>query len=107
MVGSTRHECTSPFREILLSHASSDAMNSYDAPVDSRPQEDDNEPRSQEIAWFKIFYDLVIAKTISRAGNRTPVMAIAHPPSHPNHGPIAWLTHEKVLPQSGSTRFRT
>ena len=30
---------------------------------------------------------------------------IAQPPSHPQEGPIARVTHEKVVPQSGSARF--
>ena len=36
----------------------------------------------------------------------TPVIAIAQPPSHPNHGPIARVTQLNVVPQSWSTRFR-
>lgn len=44
-------------------------MNSDDAAVDSQPQEDTEEPRSKEITWFEIFYDLVIAAAISRAGD--------------------------------------
>ena len=36
----------------------------------------------------------------------TPVIAIAQPPSHPNHGPIARVTQLKVVPQSWSTRLR-
>ena len=30
---------------------------------------------------------------------------IAQPPSQPAYGPIALVTHEKVVPQSGSARF--
>ena len=37
---------------------------------------------------------------------RTPVMPIAQPPSQPNQGPIALVTHENVVPQSESTRLR-
>ena len=36
----------------------------------------------------------------------TPVMAIAQPPTHPAHGPIARVTHENVVPQSWSTELR-
>src|SRR6478672_2943433 len=36
----------------------------------------------------------------------TPVIPIAQPPSHPNHGPIALVTQENVVPQSESTRLR-
>ena len=36
----------------------------------------------------------------------TPVMPIAQPPNQPNHGPIARVTQENVVPQSESTRFR-
>ena len=30
---------------------------------------------------------------------------IAQPPIQPAHGPIARVTHENVVPQSGSARF--
>jgi hypothetical protein len=30
---------------------------------------------------------------------------IAQPPIQPAHGPIAFDTHENVVPQSGSARF--
>ena len=36
----------------------------------------------------------------------TPVIAIAQPPSQPNHGPIARVTQENVVPQSWSTLLR-
>ena len=36
---------------------------------------------------------------------RTPVIAMAQPPIQPNHGPIARVTQENVVPQSGSTRL--
>ncbi len=36
---------------------------------------------------------------------RIPVIAMAQPPIQPNHGPIARVTQENVVPQSGSTRF--
>src|SRR5664279_5417299 len=36
----------------------------------------------------------------------TPVMPIAHPAIQPNHGPIARVTQENVVPQSESTRLR-
>ena len=36
----------------------------------------------------------------------TPVMPMAQPPIQPNHGPMARVTHEKVVPQSESTRLR-
>jgi hypothetical protein len=36
---------------------------------------------------------------------RTPVIVMAQPPIHPTQGPIARVTHEKVVPQSGSTRL--
>jgi hypothetical protein len=37
---------------------------------------------------------------------RTPVIAIAQPPIQPSHGPIARVTHEKVVPQSWSALFK-
>ena len=36
----------------------------------------------------------------------TPVIVIAQPPIQPNHGPIARVTQENVVPQSWSTLFR-
>ena len=36
----------------------------------------------------------------------TPVIAMAQPPIHPSHGPIARVTQENVVPQSWSTRLR-
>ena len=36
----------------------------------------------------------------------TPVIVIAQPPIQPSHGPIARVTQENVVPQSGSTRLR-
>ena len=36
----------------------------------------------------------------------TPVIVIAQPPCQPHQGPIARVTHEKVVPQSWSTRLR-
>ena len=36
----------------------------------------------------------------------TPVMVIAQPPIQPNHGPIARVTQENVVPQSWSTLLR-
>jgi hypothetical protein len=36
----------------------------------------------------------------------TPVMAIAQPPIQPNHGPIARVTQENVVPQSWSALLR-
>ena len=35
----------------------------------------------------------------------TSATMIAQPPIHPAHGPIARVTHENVVPQSGSARF--
>ena len=46
------------------------------------------------------------ATSASDPTTSTPVIEIAHPPIHPNHGPIARVTHENVVPQSGSTPFR-
>ena len=37
---------------------------------------------------------------------RTPVIVMAHPPSQPNHGPMARVTHENVVPQSWSALLR-
>ena len=36
---------------------------------------------------------------------RIPVIAMAQPPIQPIHGPIARVTQENVVPQSGSTRL--
>jgi len=35
----------------------------------------------------------------------TSATTIAQPPSQPSDGPIARVTHENVVPQSGSARF--
>ena len=35
----------------------------------------------------------------------TSATTIAHPPIQPSHGPIAFVTHANVVPQSGSARF--
>jgi hypothetical protein len=35
----------------------------------------------------------------------TSATTIAHPPIQPSDGPIAFVTHAKVVPQSGSARF--
>jgi hypothetical protein len=34
-----------------------------------------------------------------------PVVHTAQPATHPSAGPIARVTHENVVPQSGSARF--
>ncbi len=36
----------------------------------------------------------------------TPVIEIAQPPIQPNHGPMARVTQENVVPQSWSALFR-
>ena len=41
----------------------------------------------------------------SDPSTRTPVIVIAQPPIHPAHGPIARVTQENVVPQSGSARL--
>ncbi len=46
------------------------------------------------------------ATSASEPTTRTPVIVIAQPPSQPAVGPSARVTHEKVVPQSGSARFR-
>ena len=46
------------------------------------------------------------AVSASEPTTSTPVMAIAQPPIQPNHGPMARLTHENVVPQSWSARLR-
>lgn len=46
------------------------------------------------------------ATSASEPMTRTPVMAMAQPPSQPAHGPMARVTHEKVVPQSWSTLLR-
>lgn len=46
------------------------------------------------------------ATSASEPTTRTPVMVIAQPPSQPVVGPSARVTQEKVVPQSGSARFR-
>ncbi len=46
------------------------------------------------------------ATSASEPTTRTPVIAMAQPPSQPAQGPIARVTHEKVVPQSWSTLFR-
>ena len=46
------------------------------------------------------------AMSASEPMTSTPVIEIAQPPIHPNHGPIARVTHENVVPQSWSTLFR-
>ncbi len=46
------------------------------------------------------------ATSASEPMTSTPVMAIAQPPSQPAQGPMARVTHEKVVPQSWSTLFR-
>lgn len=46
------------------------------------------------------------ATSASEPMTRTPVMVIAQPPSQLAQGPMARVTHEKVVPQSWSTLLR-
>lgn len=46
------------------------------------------------------------AMSASEPTTSTPVIAIAQPPSHPAHGPMARVTQENVVPQSWSALFR-
>jgi hypothetical protein len=48
----------------------------------------------------------VTATSASDPTTRTPVIVMAQPPSQPAHGPMARVTHEKVVPQSWSTLLR-
>jgi len=54
----------------------------------------------------KVKSPYLIAVSAKDPSTNTPAAAIVHPPKNPDLGPMARVTQENVVPQSGSRRFR-